>query len=68
MDSNHSTDPLVDFTVVYTIRTNQPIFLRIQLLKTTEALTVYELKPELCVQKSKSYRYGYLGLHLLLLQ
>ncbi|KAH9580669.1 Alpha-(1,6)-fucosyltransferase [Schistosoma haematobium] len=51
IDCNHSTDPKNEFKVVYMIRSNLPRFLRIQLLKIAEALTIQELKPELCVQK-----------------
>ncbi|CAH8670780.1 unnamed protein product [Schistosoma curassoni] len=51
IDYNHSTDPQIDFKVVYMIRSNLPRFLRIQLLKIAEALAIQELKPELCVQK-----------------
>ncbi|CAH8606449.1 unnamed protein product [Schistosoma rodhaini] len=51
IDCNHSTNPQSDFKVVYIIRSNLPRFLRIKLLKIAEALTIHELKPELCVQK-----------------
>lgn len=46
IDSDHSTDPLIDFMVMYSISTNLPRLIRIQLLKITEAHTIHELKIE----------------------
>lgn len=51
IESNHPINSNIDFKIIYVIHLNLPRILRIQLLKTIEALAIHEIKSGICVQK-----------------